>query len=131
MAIESRGEPLVTVNMEAFDFTIAVKRRKHSLKFYVDRLPRQRNYDGLLGFGLSHSYEVSNKFLGILFFRKGHPCFKILTKNTIRMNGELYHYEESQYCLKLENFDVYSKMIKHQDTPSNLMMKFHAQIDPK
>ena len=58
VAIESRVEPLVYVNMEAFDFSIAIKERKHSLKFYVDRLPRRKNYGGLLGFGLSHSYQV-------------------------------------------------------------------------
>lgn len=58
VAIESRVEPLVYVNMEAFEFSIAVKERKHSLKFYVDRLPRRHNYGGLLGFGLSHSYQV-------------------------------------------------------------------------
>ena len=58
VAIESRTEPLVYINMEAFEFSIAVKQRKHSLKFYVDRLPRRKNYGGLLGFGLSHSYKV-------------------------------------------------------------------------
>lgn len=58
VAIESRAEPLVYVNMESFEFSIAVKRRKHSIKFYVDRLPRWKNYGGLLGFGLSQSYQV-------------------------------------------------------------------------
>ena len=58
VSIESRTEPLVYVNMEAFEFSVAVKQRKHSLKFYVDRIPRRKNYGGLLGFGLSHSYEV-------------------------------------------------------------------------
>ena len=58
VAIESRVEPLVYINMEAFEFSIAIKQRKHSLKFYFDRLPRRKNYGGLLGFGLSHSYQV-------------------------------------------------------------------------
>ena len=58
VSIESRDEPLITINMEAFEFSVAVKQRKHSLKFYVDRLPNRSNYGGLLGFGLSHSYEV-------------------------------------------------------------------------
>ena len=58
VSIESRAEPLVYVNMEAFEFSIAVKERKHSLKFYVDRLPVRENFGGLLGFGLSHSYKV-------------------------------------------------------------------------
>ena len=60
VAIQSRAEPLVYINMEAFEFSIAVKQRKHSLKFYVDRLPRRQNYGGLLGFGLSHSYQVDH-----------------------------------------------------------------------
>ena len=47
------------------------------------------------------------------------------------MDGELYHFEESQYCLKIENFDVYSKLVKHQDSPSSLMMTLHAQLNPK
>ena len=46
--------------MEAFEFSVAVKQRKHSLKFYVDRFPRRSNYGGLLGLGLSHSYEVKD-----------------------------------------------------------------------
>ena len=58
VAIESRAEPLVYINMEAFEFSIAVKQRKHSLKFYVDRLPNRENYGGVLGVGLSHSYQV-------------------------------------------------------------------------
>ena len=66
VAIESRVEPLVYVSTEAFEFSIAVKQRKHSLKFYVDRLPRRKNYGGLLGFGLSHSYQVQNLVHAIL-----------------------------------------------------------------
>ena len=57
--IESRPEPLVYVIMEKYEFSIGIKHRKHSLKFYTDRiLTKNRNYDGLLGFGLSHSYKV-------------------------------------------------------------------------
>ena len=66
VSIESRAEPLVYVNMEAFEFSIAIKQRKNSLKFYVDRLPRRKNFGGLLGFGLSHSYQVYNFVHAIL-----------------------------------------------------------------
>ena len=66
VAIESRAEPLVYVNMEAFEFSVAIKQRKHSLKFYIDRLPRRKNYGGLLGFGISHSYQVYNFVHAIL-----------------------------------------------------------------
>ena len=51
VSIESRAEPLDYVNMEAFEFSIAVKERKHSLKFYVDRLPLRENFGVLLDFG--------------------------------------------------------------------------------
>ena len=66
VAIEARVEPLVYVSTEAFEFSIGVKQRKHSLKFYVDRLPRRKNFGGLLGFGLSHSYQVYNFVHAIL-----------------------------------------------------------------
>ena len=60
VSIESRDEPLIYINMEDFEFSIAVKQRKNSLKFFIDRLPNRENYGGLLGFGLSHSYQVYN-----------------------------------------------------------------------
>ena len=68
-----------------------------------------------------------------MFFytKSGHQFVKVLTENMLEMNGEIYHFEESQYCLKLENFDVYSKLIKHQDSLSSFRMKLHAQLDPK
>ena len=57
--------------------------------------------------------------------------FKILAKNILEIDGEIYHFEESHYCLKLKNFDVYTNLIKHQDSPSNFRMKLHTQLDPK
>ena len=82
VAIESRAEPLVHVNMEALEFSIAVKQRKHSLKFYVDRLPRRKNFGGLLGFGLSHPYQV--KLIIIILFRQSFSdkCFSIPNLDT-------------------------------------------------
>ena len=59
------------------------------------------------------------------------PIFQIHSENQLEMDGELYHFEESQYCLKIENFDVYSKLVKHQDSLSSLMMTLHAQLNPK
>ena len=57
--------------------------------------------------------------------------FQIISKTMLQLGDEIFQYEKSHYCLKLQNFDVYSKLIKHQETQSSFMMKLNAQFDPK